>query len=192
MPRPAHYAGTVTAGRDDDALTWEGDDDPTLDVGASVPAEPGASADDADSDAEATKVLPEGFTAVGKGSEQFSADADAGETSVLAERDPGGAPSASVGNGALIGLGVLGGIYLLYAIGWIVGGLRLRGTAQFLVSPIAYDVAMWLAAASPVIWFAAVHLLTRTSPVWMRFAWLAAGALLLIPWPFIMMGAIGR
>jgi hypothetical protein len=189
---PAHYAGTVTAGRDDDALTWEGDDDPTLDVGASVPAEPGASADDADSDAEATKVLPEGFTAVGKGSEQFSADADAGETSVLAERDPGGAPSASVGNGALIGLGVLGGIYLLYAIGWIVGGLRLRGTAQFLVSPIAYDVAMWLAAASPVIWFAAVHLLTRTSPVWMRFAWLAAGALLLIPWPFIMMGAIGR
>src|SRR5690606_20780661 len=126
------------------------------------------------------------------GSEQFSADADAGETSVLAERDPGGAPSASVGNGALIGLGVLGGIYLLYAIGWIVGGLRLRGTAQFLVSPIAYDVAMWLAAASPVIWFAAVHLLARTSPVWMRFAWLAAGALLLIPWPFIMMGAIGR
>lgn len=192
MALPAHYAGTVTAGRDDDALTWEGDDDPTLDVGASVPAEPGASADDADSDAEATKVLPEGFTAVGKGSEQFSADADAGETSVLAERDPGGAPSASVGNGALIGLGVLGGIYLLYAIGWIVGGLRLRGTAQFLVSPIAYDVAMWLAAASPVIWFAAVHLLTRTSPVWMRFAWLAAGALLLIPWPFIMMGAIGR
>lgn len=192
MALPAHYAGTVTAGRDDDALTWEGDDDPTLDIGASAPAPSEASADEVESDADSTTVLPEGFTAVGKGSEQFTAEADADQTEVISDRDAGGAASASLGNAALIGLGVLGGIYLLYAIGWIVGGLRLRGTAQFLVSPIAYDVAMWLAAASPVIWFAAVHLLTRTSPVWMRLAWLAAGALLLIPWPFIMMGAIGR
>ena len=175
----------MTAGRDDDALTWEGDDDPTLDVGATPPP-------DAEPEPDATKVLPEGFTAVGKGSEEFAKGADADETAVLADRETAGGASASLGNAGLIGLGVLGGIYLLYAIGWIVGGLRLRGTAQFLVSPVAYDVAMWLAAATPIIWFAAVYLLTRTSPVWMRFAWLAAGALLLIPWPFIMMGAIGR
>ena len=182
----------MTAGRDDDALTWEGDDDPTLDVGASAAGQPEASDDDAVSDADSTEVLPDGFTAVGNGSERFAADADASATEVLSDRETGGGASASLGNAGLIGLGVLGGIYLLYAIGWIVGGLRLRGTAQFLVSPIAYDVAMWLAAATPIIWFAAVYLLTRTSPVWMRFAWLAAGALLLIPWPFIMMGAIGR
>nr|WP_218853189.1 DNA polymerase III subunit gamma/tau [Microbacterium immunditiarum] len=176
-------------------MTWEGDDDPTLDVGAAAPA--GA---EPEPEPDATKVLPEGFTAVGKGSEEFAKGADADETTalggreteVLADRETAGAASASLGNAALIGLGVLGGIYLLYVIGWIVGGLRLRGTAQFLVSPVAYDVAMWLAAASPVIWFGAVYVLTRTSPLWVRFVWLAAGALLLIPWPFIMVGAIGR
>jgi len=188
----------VTAGRDDDALTWEGDDDPTLDVGATAPAsaEPEISADEAESatgsEPEATKVLPDGFTAVGKGSEGYAPGAEADETAVLADRETAGGASASLGNAALVGLGVLGGVYLLYVIGWIVGGLRLRGTAQFLVSPVAYDVAMWLAAASPVIWFGTVYVLTRTSPLWVRFVWLAAGALLLIPWPFIMVGAIGR
>ncbi|MBN9200222.1 MAG: hypothetical protein J0H70_02380, partial [Microbacterium chocolatum] len=30
------------------------------------------------------------------------------------------------GNAALIAVGVLGGVYLLYAIGWLLGGLRLQ------------------------------------------------------------------
>ena len=49
----------MTAGRDDDALTWDGDDDPTLDVGAAAPGE--------------SPPLPAGWNAVGKGSETLDA-----------------------------------------------------------------------------------------------------------------------
>jgi hypothetical protein len=34
--------------------------------------------------------------------------------------------------------------------------------------------------------------LTADSKRWVRFAWLIGGVLFLIPWPFIMVGAIGR
>lgn len=170
----------VTRGRDDDALSWSGDDDPTLDVGA-----PRAAADE-DTETDAPPVaLPEGFTPVGRGSAEVGRlDAD-GTLVVEAEREP-------MGNAALISLGVFGGVYLLYAIGWIVGGLRLQGTAMFLVSAVAYQFGLWLAVLSPVFWFAAVLLLTRRSATWVRISWLLAGAALLVPWPFIMTGAVGQ
>jgi hypothetical protein len=172
----------VTPGRDDDALTWDGDDDPTLDVGATAPAE--------------SPTLPTGWSAVGKGSDTVDpATADA-ETPDAAAGVP--APAATtaarepMGNALLITIGVVGGIFLLYTIGWIVGGLRLEGTAQFLVSPLAYKFGFWLAVAAPVAWFATVFLLTRGSRAWVRIVWLLAGVALLIPWPFIMTGAVGQ
>ena len=88
--------------------------------------------------------------------------------------------------------GVIGGFSALYAIGWLIGALRLQGTAQFLVAPVAYQISLWLAVLAPLVWFAAVFLLTAGSKTWLRFAWLAAGVVLLVPWPFIMVGAIGR
>ena len=53
-------------------------------------------------------------------------------------------PSGSTGLhpgifGALVGLGVLGGVYALYAIGWLIGGLRLQGRAQYLVFDVMYQ-----------------------------------------------------
>ncbi|WP_194411344.1 DNA polymerase III subunit gamma/tau [Microbacterium cremeum] len=200
----------MTTGRDDDALTWDGDDDPTLDVGASdaggeVPAAEAASPEptdteptDAEPDAAAgTAVLPEGFTAVGRGSERVSsADAAAG---------PAGAPADAVavdgeataaktpmGNAELIVLGVLGGVYALFAVGWLIGGLRLQGWRPFLVTDAMYQGSLWLAVLAPVLWFATVFLLTRASRSWVRFAWLAAGVVLLVPWPFVMIGAVGQ
>lgn len=93
---------------------------------------------------------------------------------------------------ALVAYGIVGGIYLLFTIGWIVGGLRLQTVAPaLLVSPAAYVPFFWLAVLAPAIWFAATMLLTRTSAVWVRFVWLVAGIVLLVPWPFIMIGAVG-
>ncbi len=163
--------------RDDDALTW-GDDDPTLDVG---------NAQAATSRPTERTTLPQGYTAVGRGSEAVS-DVD-GEP-----EDPG-APDApaQLGNAALVSLGVLGGIYLLYTLGWFIGGSRLQAIAPLLlVSPAAYVPAFWLAVLAPAIWFAATLMLTRRSAPWLRFVWLAAGAVLLVPWPFIMIGAVGQ
>ncbi|MCH6229243.1 DNA polymerase III subunit gamma/tau [Microbacterium sp. CFH 31415] len=183
----------MTHGRDDDALSWGGDDDPTLDVGA---AEPHAVTPAAE-----TASLPEGWSAVGRGSEAVTPEANdgadlhdgpldaRGSMESPAQGDPVREP---MGNAELITLGVIGGFSALYAIGWLIGALRLQGTAQFLVAPVAYQISLWLAVLAPLVWFAAVFLLTAASKTWVRFAWLAAGVVLLVPWPFIMVGAIGR
>ena len=181
----------MTTGRDDDALTWDGDDDPTLDVGAAagsdVAPEPAPTA---------TPGLPKGYTAVGKGSDTVaSADAPAAasaEEPVPADGDTIAAERRPLGSGALVALGVLGGVYALYGIGWIIGGLRLQGRAQYLVLDVMYQGSLWLAVLAPLLWFATTFLLTRRSRAWVRFAWLAVGVVLLLPWPFVMIGAIGQ
>lgn len=186
----------MTDPRDDDALSWGGDDDPTLDTGA--PRRPAAG--------DATSAsLPDGFTAVGKGSEAVvsgdvpprdaravdAADADAADADAPATGEPG-AP-APLGNVALVALGLLGGMYLLFTIGWFIGGSRLQAVAPLLlVSPAAYVPAFWLAVLAPAIWFVATLVLTRRSATWVRFVWLVAGAVLLVPWPFVMIGVVGQ
>ena len=177
---PGRYAETVSEPRDDDALTW-GDDDPTLDVGNVQAAAP--------RETERT-TLPQGYTAVGRGSERVSDADDAHDDN---DDAPAREMPAQIGNVALVSLGVLGGIYLLYTLGWFIGGTRLQAIAPLLlVSPAAYVPAFWLAVLAPAIWFATTLLLTRRSATWVRFVWLAAGALLLVPWPFIMIGAVGQ
>lgn len=171
----------MTTGRDDDALHWGGDADPTLDVGsASTPAR---AREHDGTDAEPL-ALPDGFTPLGRGSDQVGR-IDADGTVVM----PG--DRAPLSNTMLVLLGVVSGVALLYTIGWIVGGLRLQGTADFLVSPIGYRAAFWLAVAAPALWFTTALVLTRTSKTWIRVTALVAGFALLVPWPFIMVGAVG-
>lgn len=172
--------------RDDDALRWGGDDDPTLDVGRprETTVRRGAD-DDAVDDASATPVLPDGYTAVGKGSAQVG-HVDADGTVTLPDEP------AQMSNTVLVTLGILAGAYLLFTIGWVIGGLRLQGTAEFLVSPVGYTVAFWLAVAAPAVWFVTVFLLTRASKAWIRVLLLIGGLALLVPWPFILVGAVGR
>lgn len=167
----------MSTGRDDDdaALSW-GDEDPTLDTGTPATA--------------VSPTLPDGYTAVGKGSAEVHGEADA---PAVAEPPASATPaSAPLGNVALVSLGILGGVYLLFTVGWIIGGLRLQDVAVFLVAEAAYIPAFWVAVLAPAIWFGVTYLLTRRSAAWVRFAWLVAGAALFVPWPFIMIGAIGR
>ncbi|MET0735915.1 MAG: DNA polymerase III subunit gamma/tau [Microbacterium sp.] len=180
----------MTPGRDDDALSWSGDDDPTLDVGVAAREKDAAEAPKVDSAETPTPdagpaALPGGFTAVGKGSDEVGRiEADG---SVTMPRD-----ATPMANGTLIALGVIGGVYLIYAIGWVIGGLRLQGRADYLVADVMFQGSFWLAVLAPVLWFATVFLLTRASKAWVRIAWLVGGVLLLIPWPFIMTGAVGQ
>lgn len=109
-------------------------------------------------------------------------------------------PATQAGNVALVATGVIAGVYLLYAVGWLIGGLRLGRVAALLVTPAHGTpppmwvtgnlVGVWLAAAASVIWFLTVLLLTRGSRGWVRWAWLAAGAVLLVPWPLLMVPAV--
>ena len=167
----------MSTGRDDDALSWDGDDDPTLDVGTRPAPDPEPAAE--------PLALPDGYTAVGRGSDEVGRiDAD-GTVTMPGEPAP-------LGNVMLVSLGILGGVYALFTIGWIIGGLRLEGTAQFLVSPVGYRFAFWLAVIAPALWFATVYLLTRLSKPWLRLVWLIGGLALLVPWPFVMIGAVGQ
>jgi hypothetical protein len=183
----------MARGRDDDALAWGGDDDPTLDVGSNPkqstptptddkpdePNEPLPQAPDAE-----PAALPAGFTAVGKGSDDVGRVNADGTVSMPGERAP-------MGNAMLITLGILGGIYLLYAIGWLIGGLRLQGRAEYLVTDVMYQGSFWLAVLAPLLWFATVFVMTLRSHAWVRIVWLIAGVALLLPWPFVMIGAVG-
>ncbi|HAQ60331.1 MAG TPA: hypothetical protein DCR63_08335 [Microbacterium sp.] len=61
-----------------------------------------------------------------------------------------------------------------------------------LVTDSMYQGALWLATAAPLIWFTTTIFATRASRGWVRWVWLIAGVVLLVPWPFLMMGAVGR
>jgi hypothetical protein len=184
------------ARRDDDALSW-GDDDPTLHsdtLGADDDA-PETTPTDA---APARDALPEGFTAVGRGSERITASATEtmGEGAATSADDE----PAGLSNAGLLALGVVGGVYLLFSVGWLIGGLRVHRVAGFLVASDGEASPLWtggnlvaiiLATLAPIIWFAIVFWLTGRGRAWLRWLLLGVGVVLLVPWPFVMMGTVG-
>ena len=156
----------MTSSRDNDALGWAGDDDPTLVSGRSVDPEPAPgtapTAEATDSD------LPDGWTVTGSPGGY-----------VDAPKEP--APMSSP---ALVGLGILGGVYLLYTIGWFIGIGRLTNPFTDPLAQFMFSLGTWLAMAAPVVWFAASFWLTRGKPR-LRWTWLILGVVLLAPLPFI-------
>ncbi|HWV49231.1 MAG TPA: hypothetical protein VN035_07225 [Microbacterium sp.] len=150
----------------DDALSWEGDDD--------LPAR--------------RPSLPEGWNAVGKGSDGVETEGAAPTDSVRASAPAEAAPMSTA---MLLSVGVFGGIYLLYAVGWVIGGLNLKPLANLIVADAMYLPWFVLAVAAPALWMLTVWLLTRGAQAWVRILLLLAGAVLLVPWPFVMVGAIG-
>lgn len=162
----------------DDALTWDGDDDrpmrkpaPELDVTPDVKPEK-------------KLALPRGWNAVGKRSETVGRVREDGTVVEAADRPPLSTPM-------LLLVGIVGGVYLLYTVGWIIGGLNLQSSAMFLIPGVMYQVALWVAVLAPALWFVAVWLLTRRSASWVRVVGFLAGVLLLVPWPFVMTGTVG-
>ncbi|MFT4212399.1 MAG: DNA polymerase III subunit gamma/tau [Microbacterium sp.] len=183
------------ARRDDDAFSW-GDDDPTLDDGIDR-------ADDEDEGADAS-VAPTELPPARPGS-TVTATVTAADGTVTtrevvhphtddrrkprAKRDAPAKP-APLGNVALVSLGLLGGIYLLFAVGWFISGSRLQAYAiLYAIEPIGYVVAWVLATLAPAVWFAAVLFFGRRRPVWLRILLLVLGVLVLVPWPFLTIGA---
>lgn len=154
--------------RPDDALSWDGDDDPTLDVGVDAPR--------------AARVEPTADTAP-------TTPRVRQPRQVVPTEEEDDVP-AGLGNVALVSLGLIAGAYVFFAIGWFIAGLRLQALGGLPVSTVMLVAATFAAAATPVIWFATTFALTRHARTWVRFAWLIAGIVLLVPWPFIFTGAI--
>jgi len=82
---------------------------------------------------------------------------------------------------------VLGGVYLLYSIGWLISAI---GAAPVLADPVAqfmYALGRWFAVAAPALWFATVLWLASERRR-ARLFWLLAGAVVLVPVPFLLRG----
>jgi hypothetical protein len=170
----------MTSARDDDALGWAGDDDPTLvsgRPGAGQPAEPVATgpasapattSPGTDPGTAPAADLPEGWAVTGS---------PGGYVDVPAGRAPMSSP-------ALVGLGILAGVYLLYTIGWFIGVGRLENSLTDPLARFMFSLGTWLAIAAPAVWFASSFWLTRGKPR-LRWTWLILGAVLLAPLPFI-------
>ncbi|VXB00881.1 conserved membrane hypothetical protein [Microbacterium sp. 8M] len=165
----------------DDALRWEGDEPEAPNAPAANT--PPAAAPPASGEAVHHDVPPAATPREAPTGAAASAPS-AGDSAE--QEEPVGA-----GNAALVFYGIIGGVYLLFAAGWIVGGFRLRPRASLLLGDWTYFPWMWLAALAPVLWFAATWALTRGRASWIRIVALIAGAALLVPWPFVMFGTVG-
>ena len=176
------YAGDMTSDSDD-ALSWDGDDGVVPKARTAKGSESGASAPHDRSD---DAGLPDGWNAVGRGSDAVGRVETDGTATVPDEQEP-----AHLSTAMLLTLGVVGGVYLLYSIGWVVGGLRLKPLANLIVADAMYVPWFVLAVAAPALWFLAVWVLTRAKATWIRVGLLLLGVVLLVPWPFVTVGVIG-
>ncbi|GGF14574.1 hypothetical protein [Subtercola lobariae] len=93
--------------------------------------------------------------------------------------------SAQLSSAALITFGVVGGVFFLYTIGWLVAFIRNPlhpgGFAE-----VWQDVQGVAAIAAPALWFLVTLLLAARRRVAVRLIWLLVGIVVVVPWPFIL------
>jgi hypothetical protein len=121
-----------------------------------------------------------------------SGDAGAADASVPSSRATHTVPAASAPAAAdrrrtatTAATGIFGGVYLAYAVGWIlsVGTLPVSGAS--LLIEVMYQFGEFLAIVACALWFGTVMAVTRGGRPATRLGWLALGTLVLIPWPLI-------
>ena len=152
--------------------TVEGDPAPAPQRGA--PADPDRSASDA----------PRAESGASGGADAGDGAGPAGAPA----RDDADAP-AELSNAALVLLGVLGGLYLLYAWIWL-------SWAQFYaeqnasvaassgaLGSVLQQIVFWAAPLAPILWFVSVLVLCRGAGTRRLAAWLVLGAVVLLPLP---------
>lgn len=116
-----------------------------------------------------------------------------------AEADPEPASEGAVtapefGNGALVVLGVFGGLYLLYAWVWLSWARYYSDvyaeqvSASGSLGSALQQIVFWVAPLAPLLWFVAVLLLNRGKGLRGLVLWIVIGAIVLLPLPAILGG----
>lgn len=181
----------MTEQRDDDALSWAGDDDPTLD--------PSGAGDIATGSEEPREVLelPETVVpappVVAETAPTTPPAAAAATASTKASTQPSAAvPSTEpterdqMSSTMLVTLGIFGGVFLLYSVGWLISAFRPDAAVpNDTVGAFMFNLGQGLAVAAGPVWMAATLWLTRGSRSYVRIAMLALGVVLVLPWPFL-------
>jgi hypothetical protein len=104
---------------------------------------------------------------------------------VAAEPDAPEADDPGMSSALLVTLGVFGGVFLLFTVGWIIGAQRATAPTDNLFFVFMYRLGQLLAILAPASWFVGVLVLGRERRTAVRLLWLLAGLVLLAPWPFI-------
>lgn len=161
---------------DDDALSWDGDD-------ALEARRP---------EMRSRRTRPQESPRSVSAPKQPDAPAAASDPSAVQATDAGDDDEPQgLSTVTLVALGILGGVYLLYTVGWVIGGVGMQAPVMFTLPAFLYQAALWLAVLAPALWFVAVLVVTRGAKDWVRIVWLIAGAALLVPWPFVVSGGGG-
>jgi len=90
-----------------------------------------------------------------------------------------------MGSGALVAHGVLGGAFLLAAVGWLVSAGRFAYVFEAPAMTVLWRLGVGLAVLAPVAWFTASVVLVPVARVRRRLAVMALGVLVVAPWPFV-------
>ena len=93
--------------------------------------------------------------------------------------------SSSMNSGALIGFGVFAGVYLLYSVAWLITAVNNPREFMDALAQFMFQLGLWFAVAAPALWFTGVLLFVPRSAWVKSLLWLAVGALVLVPWPYI-------
>lgn len=99
-------------------------------------------------------------------------------------------------SGALVILGSIGGIYLLYTMVWF-SWANYYSTANSavadgsgLIGAVMQQVVFWLAPLAPALWFCCVLVLNRGATLGRLVLWLIVGLVVLVPLPMFDFGAV--
>ena len=183
----------MTNNRDEEALSWGDEGDPTH---IEAPQQQTAAGEEPRGD---TPTLRRGVAERReRARSEQEADAVAGAranarahrsadralaTDVDADAAVAPAPMGSV---ALVILGILGGVYLLYTVGWITSANRNIAVPVGALDILMAQLREYLSIAAPALWFGATLLLTRGSKTILRVLWLLLGVIVLLPLPFVL------
>jgi hypothetical protein len=151
--------GGVTSNDDEDALTWAGGRDP--------------------SHYETPEVKPPKAAKAARPAKPASAFAESSS-----EEDEYDELAPAMSGVVLVCLGILGGIYLLYSVGWFVSWQREIYVDPNTLELAAFRIQQVLAVLAAPLWFVTTVLVTRERKPAVRLLWLVIGALLLVPWSF--------
>lgn len=96
---------------------------------------------------------------------------------------------AVMSSASLVVHGVLGGVFLLWAAGWIVAVGDFTNPFTDAISSLMWNLGELFAVVAPIAWFVAVIVLVPVDRTGRRLAWMALGALLVAPWPLVIGGS---
>lgn len=170
---------------DEEALAWAGDNEERLTTGSTSKSPVRKRrASPLSSPSPATSATPDVEPAAASASASASAPVAASwvPSEAFPEEEEEARGGLSSGQGIL--MGVLGGFYLLFSAAWIVTALRNPVQISDPLGSFMFVTGLWMAAFAPAAWFSATLVLGRHRSFLWRFAILALGAVVVIPWPY--------